>query len=318
MTRLSAICATLVLATAGSAAAATPPKPVVTTGAARSVTYQSASLTGTVNPKGLSTVYFFQIGTTAKYGGQSAPVGLAAGSAAVAATGPVGGLAPVTTYHYRLVAVSSAGTTLGGDKTFTTTKIPLSVGITTVPNPVTVGGSLTVEGTVSGTGAGNREVVLQANPYPFTAGFQTVGNPALTTATGGFAFNLLTLPLTTQFRVVSIAGTQATISPVTTEYVALGVTTRVSRHRTRPGSYTIHFSGGVSPAEPGASVGVQRLVGHTWELVKRTSATTGGSTYSVTIHAHHGGFYRVRVLPVEGGHVIGYGPASLVRLAGLV
>jgi hypothetical protein len=317
MTRLTAICATLVLSMTGAAAAAAPPKPVVTTGAARSVTYQSASLTGTVNPRGLSTVYFFQIGTSAKYGGQSAPVGVAPGTAAVAATGPVGGLAPVTKYHYRLVAVSSAGTTLGGDKTFTTPKIPLSVGITTVPDPVVAGGSLTVEGTVSGTGAGNREVVLQANPYPFTAGFQNVGNPALTTASGGFAFNLLTLASTTQFRVVSIGGGQAIASPVTTEYVALGVTTRVSRQRTRPGSYTIHFSGAIGPAELGASVGVQRLVGHTWELVKRATATSGTS-YSVTIHAHHGGFYRVRVLPVEGGHVIGYGPANLVRLAGLL
>jgi hypothetical protein len=317
MIRLTAISAALVLSLTGLAVAAAPPKPVVSTGAADSVTYQSASLTGTVNPKGLSAVYFFQIGTSAKYGGQSAPVGLAAGSTAVAAAGPVGGLAPVTKYHYRLVAVTAAGTTLGADKTFTTPKIPLSVGITTVPDPVSVGGSLTVEGTVSGTGAGNREVVLQANPYPFTAGFQNVGNPALTTATGGFAFNLLSLPATTQFRVVSIAGGQAIASPVTTEYVALGVTTRVSRHRTRPGSYTIHFSGAVSPAETGASVGVQRLVGHTWELVKRATATSG-SAYSVTIHAHHGGFYRVRVLPVEGGHVIGYGPASLVRLAGLI
>jgi hypothetical protein len=321
MIRLSAICATLVLGVTGVAAAAAPPKPVVSTGAATSVTYQSASLTGTVNPKGSSTVYFFQIGTSAKYGGQSAPVGLAAGSTAVAATGPVGGLAPVTKYHYRLVAVSSAGTTLGGDKTFTTPKIPLSVGITTVPNPVAAGGSLTVEGTVTGTGSGNREVVLQANPYPFTAGFQNVGNPVLTTATGGFAFNLLSLASTTQFRVVSIGAGQAISSPVTTEFVALGVTTRVSRHRTKPGSYTIHFSGTVSPAETGASVGVQRLVGHTWELVKRATATagTGGtSAYSVTLHAHHGGFYRVRVLPVEGGHVIGYGTAMLVRLAGLV
>ena len=44
--------------------------------------------------------------------------------------------------------------------------------------------------------------------------------------------------------------------------------------------------------------------------------TAASSSYSVTIHVHHGGFYRVRVLPVEGGHVTGYGPATLVRVAG--
>ena len=36
---------------------------------------------------------------------------------------------------------------------------------------------MTVQGTLSGTGNANRAVVLQANPFPFTAGFQNVGNP---------------------------------------------------------------------------------------------------------------------------------------------
>jgi hypothetical protein len=319
MMRLAAISTGLVLATTGAAAAATPVKPVVTTGAASAVTYQSATLTGTVNPKGSATVYFFQIGTSAKYGGQSAPVALAAGTSPVNATGLVGGLAPVTKYHYRLVAVNGAGTTLGVDKVFTSAKIPLSVGITAVPNPAVAGAAITVEGTVSGTGAGNREVILQGNPYPFTAGFQNVGNPALTSATGGFAFNLLSLPATTQFRVVSIGGGQAIASPVTTEYVAVGVSTRVTTHRTRTRSYTIHFTGNVTPAEVGARVAVQRLVGRTWKFVAGGNARSGSaasSPYSVTIHVHHGGFYRVRVLPVEGGHVAGYAPATLVRVAG--
>jgi hypothetical protein len=324
MIRIAAISTVLAISAAGTAAAAAPAKPAkpaVTTGAATSVAYGSATLTGTVNPEGEASIYYFQIGKTTAYGGQSAPVGLAAGKTAVAAVGMVGGLAPVTKYDYRLVAVSAAGTTLGAAKTFTTPKIPLSVGITALPDPVVYGAGLTVAGTVAGTGGGNREVILQANPYPFTAGFQNLGNPALTTADGGFAFNLLALPSTTQFRVVSVGAGQTVGSPVTTEDVALAVSTRVSRHRTRPGSYTIHFSGTVSPAELGASVGVQRLVGRTWELVKRTTAgpgSAGESAYSTTIHVQHGGFYRVRVLPVEGGHVIGYGPAALVRLAGLV
>ncbi len=321
MIRLAAISAGLLLATAGAAAAAPLAKPLATTGGASAVTYQSATLNGTVNPKGAATVYFFQIGVSAKYGGQSAPVAVASGTTAVAATGPVGGLAPVTKYHYRLVAISAGGTTLGADRTFTTTKIPLSVGITAVPNPAVFGAGLTVEGTVSGTGAGNREVILQANPYPFTAGFQNVGNPVLTTPAGGFAFNLLSLPSTTQFRVVSIGGGQAIASPVTTEYVALGVSTRVSTRRTKTGTYTIHFTGSVSPAEVGARVAIQRLVGRTWKYVAGGNAKPGPATsspYSVTIHVHHGGFYRVRVLPVEGGHVTGYGQAFLVRVAGSV
>jgi hypothetical protein len=320
MIRLSALCAAFVLSAAGVAAAAAS-KPVVATGAAGSVTYQSAILAGTVNPKGQTTVYFFQFGTTSKLGDQSAPVSLAAGGTAVRAAGPIGGLLPVTKYFYRLVAVNATGTTLGAEKTFTSLKIPLSVGITTLPNPTVYGAGLTVAGTVTGTGGGNREVVLQENPYPFTQGFQNVGNPALTTAVGGFAFPLLSLPTTTQFRVVSVGAGQVVGSSIATEYVGLGVSTRVSRHRVRAGSYTIHFSGAIAPAEVGARVGIEQLVGRTWKFIAGTGATAGTtstSSYSVTIHVHHGGFYRVRVLPVEGGHVTGYGPAGLIRLAGIV
>jgi hypothetical protein len=98
MIKIAGLSAGVVLATAAVAAAAVPAKPVVVTGKATAVTYQSATLTGTVNPEGKPTVYFFQIGTTAKYGGQSAPASLTGGRAAIAARGLVGGLRPVTNY----------------------------------------------------------------------------------------------------------------------------------------------------------------------------------------------------------------------------
>ncbi len=64
-----------------------------------------------------------------------------------------------------------------------TTKVPLSLQILSSPDPVLFGGTAIVQGTLSGTGNGNREVVLQADQFPFSAGFQNVGNPELTTAT---------------------------------------------------------------------------------------------------------------------------------------
>jgi len=42
--------------------------PTAVTGAAGSVTYQSATLTGAVNPGGESTEVYFQYGTTNTYG----------------------------------------------------------------------------------------------------------------------------------------------------------------------------------------------------------------------------------------------------------
>ena len=79
---------------------------------------------------------------------------------------------------------------------FTTTKIPLSVQIVGTPNPVVFGSPFFLEGTLSGTGASTREVVLQANPFPYLGGFKTVGNPEVTNSVGSFSFPFLGLSKT--------------------------------------------------------------------------------------------------------------------------
>jgi hypothetical protein len=310
---LTVIGAALTLA---PAAAAAPAKPVVKTTAASAVSYASARLNGTVNPSGQLTTYFFQYGPSTKYGSQSLPGSLAAGTRAVSVPSPVGGLAPLTKYHFRLVAVNATGTALGADATFTTTSIPLSLAIAALPNPVVYGGALAVVGTLTGTGAGNREVILQQNPFPFTQGFQNVGNPALTLANGVFTFQLTSLALTTQFRVVSIGAGSPVVSPTVTEAVGVGVSMHVRTRRIRPGSYTMRFTGTIAPAEVGARVSVQRLVGSAWRLVSATSArpgTGGTSSYAITLHRRHGGFFRVFVTPVEGGHVANFSQPMLVH-----
>ena len=57
------------LALAAGAQAALP-APTVITGGAQQVSYGSATLTGSVNPRGSSASYYFQYGPTAAYGGQ--------------------------------------------------------------------------------------------------------------------------------------------------------------------------------------------------------------------------------------------------------
>lgn len=82
-----------------------------------------ADLNGTINPFGLQTTYHFEYGPTTAYGSR-----IPAGTEAVAGQGRVSksfhrtlaGLSPGTTYHFRLVATNSAGTTEGEDQTFTT------------------------------------------------------------------------------------------------------------------------------------------------------------------------------------------------------
>jgi hypothetical protein len=100
------------------------PPPVVTTGAADSVTRTSAAVHGTVNPERLGTSYHFEYGISTAYG-TSTPVGDAgAGTADVPAGATLTGLAAGTTYHYRLVATNAGGTTQGADMTFTTQAAP--------------------------------------------------------------------------------------------------------------------------------------------------------------------------------------------------
>ncbi len=80
----------------------------------------SANLAGGVYPNGLDTTYYWQYGTTNAYGQQTASADAGAGHTPVGFTGALSGLTPSTTYHYRLVASNSAGTSYGYDFSLTT------------------------------------------------------------------------------------------------------------------------------------------------------------------------------------------------------
>ena len=95
-------------------------RPGVVTGGATGVSQTGATLTGEVTPNGRVTMYHFEIGPTTSYGTSTPDQNAGSGVSAVAAGAAVQGLAPATTYHYRLVATSANGTTVGGDGAFTT------------------------------------------------------------------------------------------------------------------------------------------------------------------------------------------------------
>jgi hypothetical protein len=290
-----------------SAAAA----PAVATGYASAIGYASATLHGSVNPEASNTSYYFQYGLTRSYGGQSAIADAGAGTHSTNVALSISGLQPLSVYHYRIVAVNSAGATIGSDRTLLTTKVPLSLAILATPNPLPFGGTATVQGTLSGTGNAGREVTLQASAFPFTAGFQDYGNPELTNATGGFSFPVTGLAQVTQFRVVT-STTPVVASPVTTENVAVIVTSHIARTR-RPGYARIY--GTVTPAEPGAQVGMLRIVGGHGVLAGGTSLQPGSGTtsrFSRVVHVHRG-VYRVLVRVTTGAQVSAYGQPLVIR-----
>lgn len=102
-------------------ASAAPAAPSATTGSASNLAGSTATLGGTVNPNGSDTDYYFQYGTSASYGSTTPMSDAGAGTSNASVSANLSGLNSNTTYHYRLVAVSSAGTTNGTDQTFTTT-----------------------------------------------------------------------------------------------------------------------------------------------------------------------------------------------------
>jgi hypothetical protein len=93
--------------------------PVVITDPATNVTSSSATLDGTVDPHGLTTSVHFQYGTTTSYGLTTANQSFG-GNTYQNASASITGLSGSTTYHFRIVATNSAGTTDGSDKTFAT------------------------------------------------------------------------------------------------------------------------------------------------------------------------------------------------------
>lgn len=109
------------------------PAPVALTSAALFVTSSEARVTGNVDPNGGSTSYWFQYGTTTAYGLQTPSASAGAGLVAVVVDSPLTGLSPATTYHFRLVAQNSGGTSVGSDREFRTASIPATVGAVSAP-----------------------------------------------------------------------------------------------------------------------------------------------------------------------------------------
>ena len=102
------------------------PEPIAVSGPVVGVAQNAATLTGTVDPLGVRTVYYFQIGTDSNYGVDLfGPAG--AGSEPEAVSVLASSLQPGTTYHYRLVASNANGTSYGADESFTTPAFPSSV-----------------------------------------------------------------------------------------------------------------------------------------------------------------------------------------------
>jgi hypothetical protein len=140
--------------TSGTAPAPSTPPTAVTQGPS-SVTPTSGTLHGTVNPSGQATTYVFEYGPTTEYGTQTSPVDAGSGTAGLAASATLNNLTPGATIHYRVVAYSAGGTTLGLDATLRTLAPP---GVST--------------GDASGVGSDAATVSGSVNPLGHSTSYQ--------------------------------------------------------------------------------------------------------------------------------------------------
>ncbi len=250
------------VAFAAAAGASTPEKPAVTTGGAHPSGLQ-VELEGSINPQGEAATYYFQYGPTVAYGSQTPTKNLAAGTSKVDVSQVVSGL--LSGYHYRLVAENAQGPADGHDHTYvvkkattktktkkSTKKATLTFTFTTKPpaEGQLAGSSLTIAGTLSGTGATGRQIVLQASPYPSSSVFTNVGPPVTVSSTGRFSFFVAHLTRSTRYRIATV-GLGTTYSQVITALATVRVTLHV---RTAPSAGLVRLYGTVSPAVTGAIV----------------------------------------------------------------
>jgi hypothetical protein len=166
--------------------------PLVGAAQAQNATASTVVLSGTVDPQGADTTYRFEIVSEAAYraalaqsaedpyaGGPSTPTTDIGSDYTIHATGevPAGELLAGTTYHYALVATNQQGTTIGPDKTFTTT-LPTPPTIATggaenvTQNSASISGTINTEGLPTTYGF---EIGLGAGDYGPPTGLGSVG-----------------------------------------------------------------------------------------------------------------------------------------------
>jgi hypothetical protein len=294
---------------------ANPRPPGVSTGGARDVGPDRATLTGSVDPNTAATTYRFEYGTSTSYGSATPSRSAGSGDRSVGVTAGIGSLRANTRYHYRLLATNAAGTTRGRDRSFLTARRPTGVTIALDPSRVTWSRPLDVTGRVSGAGAGGAPLALEAQAWPFTGPMTQIATRNAA-SNGTFRFQVAALFLTTRYRVVTRTQVVAT-SPVVTASSAVRVGARVqslSRRRAR-------VLGTIWPAVSKGRVSLQRRTrSGRWVRVSRRNAQAFDavrSRYRFTVRRSRRALtYRVVVVARDGGaHVPGTSREVRVRSA---
>ncbi len=213
--------------------------PAVTTGNASSVTTNSATIAGTVNPEGQATTYHFDWGTSAtSYSNSTTTTNAGSNSSADPVSAALTGLQANTTYYYRITATNTAGTSNGTQGTFTTNAAsppppPPSQPIVATGNASSVtSSSATIAGTVNPEG--------QTTTYHFDWGTSPTSYSNSTTTTNAGS-NSSADPVS-----AALTGLQAN----TTYYYRITATNTAGTSNGTRGTFTTGSSASPPPPPP--------------------------------------------------------------------
>jgi hypothetical protein len=287
-----------------------PTAPAATTGSARDVATNAATLTGTVTPHGAATAYRFEYGLTSSYGSNSATGSAGAGTRGVSVRQRIAGLTAGKRYYYRLVATNSVGTTRGAGHSFVVASTPTSATLVADKDPVTYGGTVTLSGKLAGSKVSGVRVRLQTTAFPFDAPFADTGNALKSSSSGAYSV-ALGVTRTTRALVV-VDGLPPILSKVVVirSAVRAGITSTVRRADGR-----VTVSGRVIPATSAGIAALQRQsAAGRWLPLRRAHVGSDGR-YSITLRARKRAMQiRAVGLPHDNGaHV--QGTSRTVKIA---
>ena len=244
--------------------------PVATTGSATNVTASSAVLTGTVNPNGDAATVTFDYGTSASYGQTTLPQVVPLSLTGTSVTASIGPLASGSTYHFRVNAVNTTGTTNGGDMTFVTLS-----GSTSASAPTVTTGSATNIGTATATVDGTINPNGAATTGTFEYGLTTsYGSTVVSSAAGSGTSPVL------------VTGSlQGLVSGTTYHFRLDGYNSEGSQQGSDATFVTL--SGSTSASAPTVTTGTATNIGTTTATLDGTinpngAATTGTFEYGLT------------------------------------
>ena len=278
----------------GDASGDTTSPPTVSTAAATNVTGSGATLNGSVNPNGQQTSYAFQWGPTNGYGNETSLSSAGSGTSAGSVSAALSGLASGTTYHYRIIAINSAGTATGADHTLTTTGTAPAPSAS--PTATTGAVSSVTQSTADVNGTVNPKG--QATSYHFEYG-----------SSPDYGFESASVNAGSGTTEVNASTQLANLQPGTTYHyrlvadspggVALGADRTLTTSTSGAGTSHVAFMGRMGFVSPGRVIGVEagcfggqtRCTGHV--TMSHEGAVIGQRNFDITPES--GGFQNMKL-----------------------